>query len=76
MINKQVDYKIVLLYRGTRDGFTWDSFHSKCDDHPKTVIVVRSNNNIFGGYTSSTWNNQGGFISDSNAFLFNLRKQV
>ena len=45
----------VLLYRASRDG--WDSsyFHSICDNKGPTLTVVRSEDNIFGGYTEKSW---------------------
>jgi hypothetical protein len=40
-----------LIYRATQDGFEADNFHSKCDDKPNTLIIVKSvNGNIFGTY--------------------------
>ena len=40
----------ILLYRATRDGFTAKSFHSKCDDIPNTVTIIKNNFNYgFGG---------------------------
>jgi hypothetical protein len=34
--------KWTLLYRGTRDGFGADVFHSKCDDHPNTLTLLKA----------------------------------
>ena len=30
-----------LLYRGTRDGFGSDDFHSKCDGHSNTLTLLK-----------------------------------
>ena len=65
------DFK--LLYRATRDGFSAQSFHSKCDNIPNTLTVVKTtNNNIFGGYTEQTWDGECIYKNDPNAFLFSL----
>ena len=67
--------KGILLYRATRDGFTSQAFHSKCDGKGKTITIIKNNlNYIFGGYASSAWNSSENFINDSNAFLFSLRR--
>ena len=31
-----------LLFRGTRDGFTADAFHSLCDNRGPTLVLVKS----------------------------------
>ena len=79
--------KWTLLYRGTRDGFEANDFHSKCDDHPNTLTIIKASGTsfIFGGFTSVHWYNHFHFYihfrpiyitsdykSDSNAFLFSL----
>ena len=46
----------VLLYRASRDGWAASRFHSICDNKGPTVTVVKSGNNIFGGYTEQSWN--------------------
>jgi hypothetical protein len=37
-----------LLYRGTRDGFGTVAFHSRCDGHANTVVLI-------GGFTPVPW---------------------
>ena len=37
-----------LLFRGSRDGFQAQTFHSKYDNKGPTVTIVKSGNNIFG----------------------------
>ncbi len=62
-----------LLYRATRDGFSAEAFHSKCDKIPKTLtlIKVKDKPHIFGGYTEATWEGSG-YKQDQNAFIFSL----
>jgi BTB/POZ domain-containing protein KCTD9 len=65
----------ILLYRATRDGFTTQAFHSKCDGKGNTITIIKSHlNYVFGGYASSAWNCSGRYINDPNAFLFSLRR--
>ena len=44
-----------LLFRGSRDGFTAHAFHTKCDNKGPTVTIVKSGNNVFGGFTRNSW---------------------
>ena len=66
--------KWTLLYRGTRDGFGANDFHSKCDNHKNTFTILKAHETsyIFGGFASSDWDNLSGYKSDPNAFLFSL----
>jgi hypothetical protein len=71
--------KWTLLYRGTRDGFGSSDFHSKCDGHSNTLIVLQAQNSsyIFGGFTTVSWESVradffGTWKVDPNAFLFSL----
>jgi len=47
-----------LLFRGSRDGFATKTFHSKCDNKGPTVTIVKSGNNIFGGFTEVSWKSE------------------
>ena len=66
--------KWTLLYRGSRDGFGSDNFHSKCDNHSNTLTKLKAHGTsyIFGGYTSINWDSTSGYKSDPNAFLLSL----
>ena len=44
-----------LLFRASRDGFAAQTFHSKCDNKGPTVTIVKSGNNLFGGFTEVSW---------------------
>ena len=65
-----------LLYRATIDGFSAENFHLKCDNIPKTltIIKVKDQPHIFGGYTEATWEDKlfETHKSDRNAFIFSL----
>jgi hypothetical protein len=66
-----------LIYRASRDGYLASDFHSKCDDKPNTLIIIRSCSNcLFGGYTEKSWSND---VNDSDilkpdpkSFIFSL----
>ncbi|XP_061186821.1 uncharacterized protein LOC133194940 [Saccostrea echinata] len=63
-----------LLYKISRDGCSATTFHQKCDGQGPTVTVLyNTNNTIFGGYLSQSWNSNGAHIADTNAFLFRLQ---
>ncbi len=68
----------LLLYRASRDGFSYDNFHFNCDNKEKTVILIKNNLNfVFGGYTSETWTSDVTvlrFKTDATAFIFSLRR--
>jgi len=61
-----------LIYVGSRDGFSATDFHSKCDLKGPTLIVVsrKSDNLVFGGFTSVPWRSSGGPTTDPEATLF------
>jgi hypothetical protein len=63
-----------LLYRGTRDGFGSDDFHSRCDDHANTLTIFKAKQSefIFGGFTTVNWDGSDEWKLDRNAFLFSL----
>ena len=48
-----------LLFRASRDGFAASAFHSKCNNKGPTVTVVKSGENIFGGFTEKPWTSPG-----------------
>ena len=61
------------IYQASKDGFSASNFHSKCDNAPNTLVIIKTvNNNIFGAYVEVSWSGSGSYKSDSNAFLFSL----
>jgi hypothetical protein len=45
-----------LLWRGSRDDFRVNDFHSHCDGHRNTLtVIVDKDGNIFGGFTPVEW---------------------
>ncbi len=48
--------EINLLYRGSRDGFSSDDFHSKCDNKGHTLVIIETETGgLVGGYTDAEW---------------------
>ena len=72
------DKKWSLLYQGSRDGFDAFYFHFRCDFKPNTLTIVKSTNgNIFGGYTTISWESNDydadyGYKYNNSAFIFSL----
>jgi hypothetical protein len=80
------DKRFTLLWRGSRDGFGVRDFHSRCDGHTNTLMVILDTNGmIFGGFTpveweSRVWNGKKGIESNCwkpdpsrKSFLFTLK---
>ena len=75
--NKEVK-EIKKLYQATIDGDGAINFHSKCDNIPNTLTLIKSaGNRRFGGFTSQTWESPKSekYKDDKYAFLFSLDKQ-
>jgi hypothetical protein len=65
-----------LLYRGSRDGFSSEDFHKRCDGHRNTLtVILDTNGSVFGGFTPLAWDSVSQFKCDKNltTFLFTLK---
>jgi hypothetical protein len=65
-----------LLWRGSRDGFRAQSFHSPCHGYKSTLtVILDTHGNIFGGFTPVKWvSNSFDMTAPSlNSFLFTLK---
>ena len=49
-----------LLYRASTDGKTPADFHRCCDNKGPTLMLIKSGEYIFGGYTSKSWESYQG----------------
>ena len=67
-----------LLYRGSVHGFDADAFHRHCDRIPNTLSLLKSSNgNVFGGFTTQTWESSGDvFKRDDRAFIFTFKNEA
>ncbi|RIB01207.1 hypothetical protein C2G38_2231557 [Gigaspora rosea] len=75
----KLPYKFNLLLRGSRDGFTRETFHRLCDNIPGTVSIIKVNdtNEILGGYNSLVWtsNYPSERSKTTDSFIFSLKSQ-
>jgi predicted nucleic acid-binding Zn-ribbon protein len=65
-----------LLWRGTRDGFSVNTFHGRCDRHLNTLTIIEDvGGYIFGGFTPISWDSSDSYKADRSlrSFLFTLR---
>ena len=44
-----------LCYRASIDGWYAKNFHAECDDTMPTVVLVKVNQFVFGGFTDTNW---------------------
>jgi hypothetical protein len=67
----------ILLYRGSRDDFAASNFHSKCDSHSNTILLIETTKGyIFGGFTLVSWDSSSGTYkpdSTQRSFLFTVK---
>jgi len=62
-----------LIYKASRDGFSSQAFHQKCDDIGPTLTIIQSKEGyIFGGYSPRNWNTSKSYFSHPHTFLFTL----
>ena len=76
-LNKEVK-ELKKLYQATVDGDGPINFHSRCDNIPNTLVLIKSaGNRRFGGFASEIWESptSAKFKDDKNSFLFSLDKQ-
>ncbi|RIA83693.1 hypothetical protein C1645_833412 [Glomus cerebriforme] len=67
-------FEIKLLFCGSRDGFTHSKFHEMCDNQSCTVTIVKVkyNNEILGGYNPIEWKSITKFTSTKDSFIFSF----
>jgi hypothetical protein len=74
-LDKQVK-EVKKLYQATIDGDGPINFHTKCDNIPNTLTIIKSaGNRRFGGFTTQTWDSSEKYKDDKSAFVFSLDKQ-
>ena len=61
-----------MKYRATRDGFSGQNFHTKCDGVSNTLTMIKTTNgNIFGSFAEKAWTS-GTSVLDPKAFIISL----
>ena len=69
--------KCELLYRMSRDGIEYSTFHKLCDNKGPTIVLTKlKDGNILGTYTPLDWDSKSGWISDLNMFVFSLTENL
>ena len=67
--------KFELLWKGSRDGYQAETFHTKCDNQGPTLTVIKSEHDkVFGGFTSVPWTSANKLINDPTAFIYSLTR--
>ncbi|CAI2193018.1 14100_t:CDS:2, partial [Funneliformis geosporum] len=73
-------FEFKLLLRGSRDGFTPEEFHTRCDEKGPTVTILRVENTgeILGGYNPVNWHSNilGNYSPSNSSFIFSLGDKV
>ena len=70
---KNIEY--TLLYRGSENGDSSESFHDKCDNSVFTLTIIKNmDGHKFGGYTEESWEGENISKKDYNSFCFSLTK--
>ena len=79
-VNPKKPLKFNLVFSTQKDGPSTSTFHMHCDGvSPTITIVMDTNGNKFGGYTTSSWaqpSPSSGYARDTDAFVFNLSKKL
>jgi hypothetical protein len=66
-----------MLYKASVDGFSSNTFHSKCDNQgPTLTVITTTNGRRFGGFTSQSWKSNSLYICDPNAWLFSIDNET
>jgi hypothetical protein len=70
-------YEFKLILRGSRDGFSSRKFHEICDNrsHTITIIKVKDNNEILGGYNPIVWKSDYSRGNTKDSFMFSFKNK-
>ncbi|RIB08105.1 hypothetical protein C2G38_374623, partial [Gigaspora rosea] len=74
VINNPYEFK--LLLRGSRDGFTKESFWNLCDQQANTVLIIKVNgtDEILGGYNPTYWDKSiKNYVYCNDSFIFSMK---
>ena len=62
-----------LLYRGSRDGFNANIFHTKCDEYGATLTFAKAaSGKVFGGFSDQSWQAINDYKTSSDCWLFSM----
>ena len=70
--------ELKLIYSAKKEGMSASTFHSKCNGIEDTLVIMKGNGHLFGGFAKPQWNSSGGYIPDptNSSFLFTCRTQT
>ena len=71
LIGKPIN-KTKLLYRKSRDGDSYQTFHKLCDNQGANIVLIKNREFTIGGYTPLNWDNYSWWKNDSDTFLFSF----
>ena len=81
-INLNIDKKIKLLYKASRDGDSYQDFYRLCENKGPTITIALTTKGYkFGGFTKLSWKNPNNgkgrnkYYEDNEAFIFSLNKK-
>jgi len=67
----------LLIYKGSRDGWTMSKFHKLCDRMGPTLTVMKTKAGaICGGFTMKDWTSDNLWENDSSVFVFRVDTKV
>ena len=67
----RVEYQ--LLWRASETGFSNANFHQRVDGFANTLSIIKTTTGaVFGGFTTSTWNSDNAYSTDSRAFIYSF----
>ena len=71
--NWKKNIRTQLLYKMSRDGNKFATFHKLCDNKGKTLILIKSSEGfVIGGFTPLDWNTISLWKNNNDTFLFSL----
>jgi hypothetical protein len=72
--SRQIKYEFKVLYRSSRDGLNHNTFHQKCDNINKTLVVgkIQNSDQLVGGYNPLDWNGNDVWKNTDKSFIFNI----
>ena len=77
-INPNLKIKAELLYRLSRDGEKYETFHKLCDNQGPTLVLTKlSDGDILGTYSPIDWDNKTeNWKNDLGIFVFSLNRNM
>ena len=64
-----------LLFRSKDVAYTSQLFHEACDKQGPTIVLIRVNDQVGGGFTDMDWDSVGGYKRSEKSFIFSLTKK-